>query len=487
MKLLKDILYKAGIEAVEGPTHVAIEHITFDSREVIKFSAFVAISGTQSDGHNYIDQAIADGAIAIVCERFPEELSEEITYVQVKDSAAALGFMAANFYDHPSDKLQLVGVTGTNGKTTTVTLLYNLFRQLGYKCGMLSTVRNMVGNMEVSATHTTPDALNVNRMLTSMVEKGCKYCFMEVSSHAVVQHRVTGLNFKVGVFTNITHEHLDYHKTFKEYIRAKKQFFDTLPKGSFALINSDDRNGATMVQNSSATKRTYGLKTMADFRAKIIENQLSGLHLQLADSDLYSKLVGAFNAYNILAVYGTAMLLGEEKLDVLTTLSGLEAVEGRFQLVKSDGNVTAVVDYAHTPDALENVLSTIKGVRTGAEKVITVVGCGGNRDTSKRPVMSKIACEYSDQVILTSDNPRNEDPNAIIVDMQKDLDPVDAAKTLSVADRKEAIKTACALSKSGDIVLIAGKGHEKYQEIKGEKLPFDDLAIVSEMFQLLQK
>ncbi len=487
MKLLKDILYRAGIEAVEGSTNVAVEKITFDSRAVAKFTAFVAIRGTQSDGHDFIEQAVASGANAVVCEVIPEERAEDVTYIRVKDSATALAYMSANFYDHPSEKLVLVGVTGTNGKTTTVSLLYNLFRQLGYKCGMLSTVRNVIGNKEIKATHTTPDALNVNRLLSEMVDADCKYCFMEVSSHAVVQHRVTGLSFKVGVFTNITHDHLDYHKTFKEYIRAKKQFFDALPAGSFALINSDDRNAATMVQNTAASKRTYGLKTMADFKAKVIENQLSGLHLQMADSDLYSRLVGSFNAYNILAVYGTAMLLGEDKLDVLTTLSGLDAVEGRFQLIKSEGNVTAVVDYAHTPDALKNVLSTIKGVRTGAEKVITVVGCGGNRDSAKRPLMSKIACELSDQVVFTSDNPRDEDPDAIIAEMQQDLDPINAAKSVAVTDRKEAIKMACKLASSGDIVLIAGKGHEKYQEIKGQKLPFDDFEIVNQMFQLLQK
>lgn len=487
MKLLKDILYRTGIEAVEGSTHVAVEKIAFDSREVVKLTVFVAIQGTQTDGHEYIAQAVESGAVAVVCERMPEERSESVTYVRVKNSAKALALMADNFYDHPSSKLTLVGVTGTNGKTTTVSLLHNLFRQLGYKCGLLSTVRNVIGQEELKATHTTPDALKLNQLLATMVEKNCRYCFMEVSSHAVVQERVSGLQFKVGVFTNISRDHLDYHNTFKEYIRAKKQFFDALPLGSFALINSDDRNGATMVQNTSATKRTFGLKTMADFRAKIIENQLTGLHIQIGESDLYSRLVGGFNAYNLLAVYGTAMILGEEKLDVLTTLSALEAVEGRFQLVKSEGNITAVIDYAHTPDALKNVLATIKGVRTGAEKVITVVGCGGNRDAGKRPLMSKIACEYSDQVVLTSDNPRNEDPAAIIADMQESLDPIDVAKSLTIVDRKEAIKMACTLAAPGDIVLIAGKGHEKYQEVKGEKLPFDDVEIVNQMLQLLQK
>lgn len=487
MKLLKDILYKAGIEAVEGSTHVAIEKIAFDSRQVGKFTAFVAVPGTQTDGHDYIEQAVATGATAIVCERMPENREEDVTYVRVRNSARALALMADNFYDHPSSKIKLVGITGTNGKTTTVTLLYNLFRQLGHKCGVLSTVRNIIGTEIIDATHTTPDALSVNKLLSTMVERGCKYCFMEVSSHAVVQERVTGLDFDVAVFTNISHDHLDYHKTFKEYIRAKKQFFDELGKDAFALINSDDRNGATMVQNTRATKRSYGLKTMADFRGKVIENQLSGLHIQMGDTDLYSPLVGAFNAYNLLAVYGTAMLLNEDKLNVLATLSALHAVEGRFQLIKSAHNVTAVVDYAHTPDALKNVLATIKGVRTGAEKVITVVGCGGNRDKSKRPLMSKIACQYSDQVILTSDNPRDEDPEAILQDMSRELDPIENAKALTVVDRKEAIKMACTLANAGDIVLVAGKGHEKYQEIKGKRLPFDDVAIVNEMLQLLQK
>ncbi len=487
MKLLKDILYKCGLEAVEGSTGIEVGNIAFDSRQVEPLSAFVAVRGSQVDGHEYIDRAVEAGAVAVICERFPNELRQGVTYVKVRDSARALAFMAANFYKHPSEELILVGVTGTNGKTTTVTLLYNLFHTLGYPCGLISTVRNMIGNTEINATHTTPDALSLNKLLREMVDSGCKYCFMEVSSHAVVQHRVSGLSYKVGVFTNISHDHLDYHKTFKEYIRAKKQFFDSLPVDSYALVNSDDRNGATMIQNTAATKRTFGLKTMADFRAKVIENQLTGLHLVLGENDLYSKLVGGFNAYNLLAVYGTAMLLGEDKLEVLTELSGLDAVEGRFQLVKSSRNITAIVDYAHTPDALKNVLATIKGVRTGTEKVITVVGCGGNRDAEKRPVMSKIACEYSDQVVFTSDNPRFEDPEDIIHQMQKGLDPVSAAKSIAITDRKEAIKMACKMANPGDIVLVAGKGHEKYQEIKGQKMPFDDLQVVHQMLQLLQK
>lgn len=487
MKLLKDILYRAGIEEVVGVTDLQVGKITFDSRQVKADTVFVAIPGTQSDGHDFISQAIAAGAVAVVCENLPESCDENATYIRVKSSAMALAEMGANFYDNPSQKLNLIGVTGTNGKTTTVTLLFKLFQDLGYKCGMLSTVKNMIGDQAIDATHTTPDTLTINALLAQMVDEGCEYCFMEVSSHAVVQYRTASLRFKVGVFTNISRDHLDYHNTFKEYIRAKKQFFDQLPKDSFALINSDDRNGATMVQNTRATKRTFGLKTMADFRAKVIENQLTGLHLQMGESELYSRLVGGFNAYNLLAVYGTAMLLNQDKLVVLTAISSLEAVAGRFQLVKSAGNITAVVDYAHTPDALKNVLATIKGVRTGTEKVITVVGCGGNRDAGKRPLMSKIACEYSDRVILTSDNPRFEDPEAIVVDMQKGLDPVDNAKTLTVINRKDAIKTACALANPGDIVLVAGKGHETYQEIKGEKFPFDDVEIVNEMLQLLQK
>ena len=487
MKLLKDILYKTGIEEVEGSTHVAVESITFDSRQVKPFSVFVAIPGTQVDGHDYIQTAVEAGAVAVVCERMPETRSEKVTYVRVKQASRALAFMADNFYDHPSSKIKLVGITGTNGKTTVVTLLYQLFRQLGYKCGVLSTVRNIIGSEVLPSTHTTPDALQLNALLHEMVEKGCQYCFMEVSSHAVVQQRVAGLDFNVGVFTNITHDHLDYHKTFKEYIRAKKRFFDELPESAFALVNSDDRNGGTMVQNTRAHKRTFGMKTMADYRGKIIENQLSGLHVQVGNNDLYSQLVGDFNAYNILAVYAVAMLLGEDNLDVLTTISGLGAVDGRFQLVKPGGEVTAVVDYAHTPDALKNVLATIKNVRTGNEKVITVVGCGGNRDKAKRPLMARIACEYSDQVVLTSDNPRNEEPEAILKDMQEGMDPVNLAKTLTITDRKEAIKMACTLAQPGDILLIAGKGHEKYQEIKGVKLPFDDVEVVFEMLQLLKK
>jgi len=487
MKLLKDILYKAGIDEVHGSTNIAIEHIAFDSRLAKNFTVFVAMRGTLTDGHQFIDKAIEQGAVAIVCESLPAAVNSKITYVIVKDASVALAFMADNFYDHPSTKIKLIGVTGTNGKTTTVTLLFNLFKQLGYKCGMLSTVRNVIGNEEIVASHTTPDALSLNKMLTRMVEKGCAYCFMEVSSHAVDQNRIKGIEFSIGVFTNITHDHLDYHKTFDQYILAKKKFFDALPAGAYALVNSDDRHGLDMSQDTKAHKRTYGLKSMADFKAKIIENQITGLHLHISESELYSKLVGGFNAYNILAVYAVAMLLEEEKLDVLTTISGLDAVEGRFQIIKSEGNVTAVVDYAHTPDALENVLSTIRSMRTGTEKVITVVGCGGNRDAEKRPIMARISCDLSDQVILTSDNPRNEDPNAIIADMQKGIDPVGQRKSLAVVDRKEAIKMACTLATSGDIVLIAGKGHEKYQEINGVRTPFDDLEVVNEMLQLLKK
>lgn len=487
MKLLKDILYKTGIEAIEGSTNTAIEKIAFDSRKVSGFTVFVAIPGTQTDGHDYISQAEKSGAVAIVCERMPENRNPQVTYVRVKSAAKALAFMADNFYDHPSTKIKLVGVTGTNGKTTTVNLLYQLFRQLGHKCGVISTVKNIIGKEVIDATHTTPDALSVQALIHEMVEKGCKYCFMEVSSHAIVQHRVAGLDFNVAVFTNITHDHLDYHGTFKEYIRAKKKLFDDLPDHAYALYNSDDRNGATMVQNTRGIRRTFGLKTMADFRGKIIENQLTGLHLQVGNHELYSPMVGGFNAYNLLGVYGTAILLGEDDLDVLTTLSGLHSVEGRFQIIKSPRNITAVVDYAHTPDALKNVLSTIKGVRTGAERVITVIGCGGNRDKGKRPLMGKIACELSDQVVFTSDNPRDEEPGEILNDITRDLDPVSLAKSLTVTDRKEAIKMACTLAAPGDIVLVAGKGHEKYQEIKGEKLPFDDVEIVNEMLQLLKK
>lgn len=480
MKLLRDILYKAGLLEVSGSTNMAITSICFDSRKVEKDCLFVAVRGTQSDGHTFIEKAIELGAVAIVCEVLPLEIHDKVTYIKVSDSASALGIMASNFYDNPSSQLKLVGVTGTNGKTTTVTLLFHLFRSLTYKAGMLTTVRNMINVEEIPSTHTTPDAVELNKLLRRMVDAGCRYCFMEVSSHSVVQHRITGLEFAGGVFTNITHDHLDYHKTFDEYIRAKKGFFDQLPASAFALVNRDDANGMVMLQNTKATKKTMSLRAVADYKCRIIENQFTGLLLNLDGTEVWTKLIGSFNAYNALAVYATASLLGLDKMTVLTTLSTLGAVEGRFQYVRTPNGITGIVDYAHTPDALMNVLKTIKDIRTGNEKVITLVGCGGDRDSAKRPVMAKIACELSDKVLLTSDNPRSEDPDAIIKQMQAGVEPQHGKKVLSITDRREAIRTACALAQPGDIILLAGKGHEKYQEIKGVKHPFDDLEILKE-------
>ena len=480
MKLLKDVLYKAGLEEILGTTNVAISAVVFDSRNARKDCLFVATRGVNIDAHLFINKAIEGGAIAIVCEEFPDERFENITYIKVKDAALALGMIASNFFDNPSAKLKLVGVTGTNGKTTTVTLLYNLFKSLGYTVGLISTVKNKIQNEIIPATHTTPDAVALNDLLNKMVEKGCQYAFMEVSSHAVVQHRIAGVTFVGGVFTNITHDHLDYHKTFNEYIKAKKGFFDKLGDEAFALTNKDDSNGLIMLQNTSAKKATYALKSIADFKCKIIENHLHGLLLNVDGQEVWVKLIGNFNAYNVLAVYATAVLLKQDKTNVLTALSVLNAVEGRFQQLKSTTGITGIIDYAHTPDALKNVLETIKNLRTGNEEVITIVGCGGDRDAAKRPIMAKIACELSTRVILTSDNPRSEDPEEILNQMQRGIDPVEMKKTLRISDRKEAIRTACSLAKPGDVILIAGKGHENYQEIKGIKYPFDDFEILQE-------
>jgi UDP-N-acetylmuramoyl-L-alanyl-D-glutamate--2,6-diaminopimelate ligase len=483
MKLLSDILYKVSIEEVVGSTHTAIASVTFDSRNVKKDTLFIAIIGTATDGHKYIDSAITSGAVAIICEVLPEQTLEHVTYVKVKDASYALGIIACNFYDNPSEKIKLVGVTGTNGKTTTVTLLFNLFRALGYNVGLLSTVQNKINNTVIQSTHTTPDALSLNELLNEMVKSGCDYAFMEVSSHAVVQNRIAGVSFTGAVFTNITHDHLDYHKTFDEYIKAKKRFFDLLPQSAFAVVNKDDRNGVVMLQNTKANRYTYALQSIADFKCKIIENHLNGLLLNINNQEVWVKLIGTFNAYNVLAVYSAAMLLKQDKTNVLTALSNLNSVEGRFQYIKSEKGVIGIVDYAHTPDALKNVLETIKDIRTGNEQVITLVGCGGDRDSAKRPVMAAIACEYSSKVILTSDNPRSEDPEEILNQMQKGISPNDTKKTMRITDRKEAIKIACQFSQPGDIILIAGKGHEKYQEIKGVKHDFDDYKILKETIQ----
>jgi len=486
MKILKDILYKVALTQVVGPTDIVISAIQFDSRKVADGTLFVAVKGTQVDGHNYINQCIEKGATAIICEAIPENLKKGVTYLGVKDSAEALGIMAANFYDQPSTKLKLVGITGTNGKTTTATLLFNMFRKLGYKVGLISTVQNQINETVIPSTHTTPDALELNKILADMLAQGCTHCFMEVSSHSVVQRRIAGVSFTGAVFTNITHDHLDFHKTFDEYIKAKKKFFDDLPASAFALVNKDDSHGMVMLQNTKAKKKTFALKNAADYKCKVMESTLTGLVLSIDGREVWTKLIGAFNAYNLLGIYATAVLLGENKEEVLKIISSLDAVEGRFQYVKAPNGTIGIVDYAHTPDALENVLSTINDVRTPQEKIITVVGCGGDRDKTKRPVMAAIACEKSDKVIITSDNPRSEDPMEIIQEMEKGVNPVHKKKSISIADRREAIKTACHMAQKGDIILLAGKGHEKYQEIKGVKHPFDDMEILSENLKTLQ-
>jgi UDP-N-acetylmuramoyl-L-alanyl-D-glutamate--2,6-diaminopimelate ligase len=480
LKELKDILYKAGCVKALGPTDVKINAVCFDSRYVQKNDLFVAVKGTKSDGHKFIDETIVKGAIAIVCEKLPETIREGVSYIVVENSDYALGVMASNYYDNPSSKLHLVGVTGTNGKTTIVTLLHKLFSELGYDCGLLSTIRNLVKDLEIPATHTTPDSIELNRLLKLMVDEGCKYCFIEVSSHAVVQNRIVGLDFAGGIFTNITHDHLDYHKTFEEYIKAKKGFFDMLRTDAFALSNIDDKNGTVMFQNTKAKKYSYSLQRLADFKCRIIENQFSGLELNIDGTDVWCKLVGKFNAYNLLAIYATAIILGIEKLEVLRILSKLNSAEGRFEYITSENGTIGIVDYAHTPDALSNVITTINAIRSHNEKLITVVGCGGDRDVTKRPEMAKIACSGSEKVILTSDNPRSEEPVKILEDMQAGVEPQHAKKVLSIENRKEAIKTACSIASSGDVILIAGKGHEKYQEIKGVRNPFDDKEILKE-------
>ena len=485
MKLLSDILYKVKLEEIIGSTHVAISSIVFDSRKVKKDSLFVATKGAADNGHIYIQKAIESGAIAIVCEEIPKDKNDQITYVKVTDSTYALGVMACNYFDNPSEKLKLVGITGTNGKTTTVTLLFNLFKSLGYSVGLLSTVQNKINNTVIPSTHTTPDAITLNELLFKMEEQGCEFVFMEVSSHAIVQNRIAGINFTGALFSNITHDHLDYHKTFDEYIKAKKQFFNLLPSTAFALTNRDDKNGMVMLQNTKANKYTYGLKNIADYKCKIIESHLNGLLLNIDNHEVWVKLIGTFNAYNILSVYATAVLLKQDITSVLTALSNLNSVEGRFQYVKSPNGVIGIIDYAHTPDALKNVLETVKEIRSGSEQVITLVGCGGDRDSAKRPIMAAIACEYSNKVILTSDNPRTEDPEEILNQMQAGINPVDVKKVLRITDRREAIKIACSFSSKGDIILIAGKGHEKYQEIKGVKHDFDDLEILKETIKIL--
>ena len=479
MKQLEEILKDIQPETVIGSKELKISQIDFDSRKVKTGSLFIAVRGTMVDGHDYIENAIGSGAAAIICERLPGHLVKKTTYIQVADSAEALGWAAANFHGRPSEKLKLIGITGTNGKTTTATLLYELFLALGYKTGLISTIENKVNKRSIKSTHTTPDVESINLLIQQMVEAGCDYAFMEVSSHAIAQRRIAGLFFTGGVFTNISHEHLDYHKTFKAYIEAKKMFFDKLPKSAFAITNIDDRRGKVMLQNTAAKQYTYALRKAADFKAKILENYLTGLHLDLDGADFYSRLIGDFNAYNLLSVYAVATLLGQDKQELMAALSNLKAAEGRFDYVQSrERNVIGIVDYAHSPDALEKVLNTVFNLRKGGGKIITVVGCGGDRDRKKRPLMAKVACNYSDQVIFTSDNPRSEDPDAIIAEMEKGIPPYAAKKVVSITNRLQAIKTACRLAQSGDVILVAGKGHEKYQEIKGEKFPFDDKALL---------
>ncbi|MCU0428409.1 MAG: UDP-N-acetylmuramoyl-L-alanyl-D-glutamate--2,6-diaminopimelate ligase [Cytophagaceae bacterium] len=487
MKILKDILYKVSLFSVSGSTDIEIGDVQFDSRLVGKGSLFIATVGTAVDGHRFIEASIDKGAMAIVCEQLPAELKKGITYVQVVNSSQALGTIASNYFGNPSAQLKLVGVTGTNGKTTTVTLLHRLFRRLGYNTGMLSTVENKINDEIIPSTHTTPDALTLNYLLQKMLEAGCTHCFMEVSSHAVVQHRISGLQFTGAMFTNISHDHLDYHKTFEEYIKAKKLFFDHLSASAFSLVNADDKRGTVMQQNTKSSRYSFGLKTICDFKGKVLANSFNGLQMEIDNRDVWFRLVGSFNAYNLLGVYAAAHLLGEDKETILMELSNLEAARGRFERIVSENNITALVDYAHTPDALQNVLETIVDLRQHQEQIITVVGCGGNRDAAKRPIMAEIACRFSDRVILTSDNPREEDPQEILKQMEAGISITNQKKTLSILDRKEAIKTAILIAKPGDIILIAGKGHETYQEIKGVKHHFDDKEIVQELFKLLGK
>jgi UDP-N-acetylmuramoyl-L-alanyl-D-glutamate--2,6-diaminopimelate ligase len=485
---LQDILYKVSIRSVQGNTGIAVRDLQLDSRKVSAGSVFIAVKGSAVDGHRFIDQVVEQGAAAVICETMPAGFKEGVVYVQVENSGAAAGYMAHNFYGQPSEKVKLIGVTGTNGKTTIATLLFKLFTLLGYKCGLLSTVQNHIGNDIVPATHTTPDAISLNALLQQMVNSGCTHVFMETSSHAIHQHRITGLKYAGGLFSNITHDHLDYHKTFDEYIRVKKLFFDLLPSDAFAISNADDKRGQVMLQNTHARKYLYSLRTMAEFKGKILENSLTGLIMTINDQEVHFRLIGEFNAYNLLAVYGAAICLGEDKLEVLRCLSEITGAEGRFDyIISPNQKIIGIVDYAHTPDALLNVLATIKKLREGHEQIITVVGCGGDRDKTKRPVMAEVTCEHSDRVVFTSDNPRSEDPLQILADMETGLNTAAKRKYVSVPDRKEAIKLAVSMAKPSDIVLIAGKGHEKYQEIKGVKHPFDDKQVMREMFELYEK
>jgi len=481
---LRDILYNVRITSTSGEMGREVLDIIFDSRKVVTGCLFVAMKGTKSDGHDFIEKAITQGASIIVCEKLPEATYEKVTYITVKSTTVALGIIVGNFYGNPSKKLKLVGVTGTNGKTTVATLLFKLFTSLGYKCGMLSTVVNKIVDKEIPSVFTTPDCIQINLLLLEMIEAGCTHCFMEVSSHAADQGRVSGLFFEGAIFTNITHDHLDYHHTFESYIRAKKLFFDNLSSDAFALVNVDDKRGMVMLQNTKAKKYTYGLMKIADYKGKVITNSITGLQLEVGGRDVWFKLAGDFNAYNLLAVYGAACLLNEDPETVLLKLSSETGAPGRFELVMPGLKFTGIVDYAHTPDAVKNVLETISLFRSDKEKIISVIGCGGDRDKTKRPLMAAVACKYSDKVILTSDNPRSEDPMEIIREMQRGVGPSDIKKTLVLLDREEAIKTACMMAREKDIVLVAGKGHEKYQEVKGVKHPFDDKMVLERMMKM---
>jgi UDP-N-acetylmuramoyl-L-alanyl-D-glutamate--2,6-diaminopimelate ligase len=486
--ILQEILYKVRIRSVHGKLDVDVNDLQLDSRKVGMGSAFIAVKGTHADGHQFIEVVTTLQPAAIICETMPAKLKDGITYIQVENSAAASGLLAHNFFGQPSEKLKLVGVTGTNGKTTITTLLYKLFSSLGHTCGMLSTVQNQIGSKVLPATHTTPDPISLNKLLHDMLEAGCTHVFMETSSHAIHQHRIDGLYYTGGIFSNITHDHLDYHKTFDEYIRVKKLFFDSLSSAAFAITNADDKRGDVMLQNTAAAKYTYSLKTTADFKGKILENNLTGLVMLVNDQEVHFRLIGEFNAYNLLAVFGTAICLGEEKAEILRNLSVLSGAEGRFDyMISPKEKIMGIVDYAHTPDALENVLSTLRKLRKNDERIITVVGCGGDRDKTKRPIMGEVACQLSDKVVFTSDNPRSEEAEAILKDMEEGLNTAARRKFISISDRKEAIKTAVNLSEPSDIVLVAGKGHEKYQDIKGVKYPFDDKAVLKEIFEILDK
>ncbi len=483
-KLLNNILYGVPLQAVAGNTDIEISGLAFDSRKIDKGDLFIAVKGTLADGHDFITKTIEAGAAAIVCNQLPENLDKAVTYVEVTNTAEALGIMAANYFDKPSKKLKLVGITGTNGKTTIATLLHNLFQSAGHNSGLLSTICNKIGEDEYPATHTTPDAIQLNKLLAEMVGKGCTHCFMEVSSHALSQHRTAGITFAGAVFTNLSHDHLDYHQTFDAYIKVKKSLFDGLPKSAFALVNADDKRGKVMLQNSKAIKHFYALKTVAEFKAKILSNNLDGLELEVDGVQVLFRIFGSFNAYNLLAVYGTAVLLGLDSAEVLTLMSDLHPVSGRLEQVTNTMGLTALVDYAHTPDALSKVLETITELRSGNEQLITVVGCGGDRDKGKRPLMSAIACQFSEKVILTSDNPRSEDPERIIDEMMDGIGLSQKRKALRITKREEAIKTACLMAQQRDIILVAGKGHENYQEIKGKRLPFDDREVLAKMLTL---